>query len=190
MKQPTADTVIDYIAEIFERRGAEAYLGDAVTMSEHMLQSAANAEAVGAPPAEIAAALLHDVGHFSGEFPEDMVLAGTDNHHDQMGARILKPFFPASLVEPVRLHVAAKRYLCTVQEPYYGRLSEASKETFRLQGGQMSKSEVERFEAEPHGAAAVRVRKWDDAGKGVGTTTHPFQHYLPLLRALLVNGRA
>ncbi|MSO92925.1 MAG: HD domain-containing protein [Rhodospirillales bacterium] len=187
MKRPTADTVIDYIVEIFERRGAEAYLGDAVTMSEHMLQSAANAERTGAPAVEVAAALLHDVGHFAGEFPEDMIEAGADNRHDAVGARILQPFFPPGVTEPVRLHVAAKRYLCTVDASYFGRLSPASQETFRLQGGPMTPDEVARFESERHRGAAVRVRMWDDEGKSVDSEPRPLAHYVPLLRSLLVS---
>ena len=189
MKRPTADTVIDFIAEIFERRGAESYLGDAVTMSAHMLQSAANAGRAGAPPAEVAAALLHDIGHYAGEFPEDMIEAGADNRHDAVGARILEPFFPPAVVEPVRLHVAAKRYLCTVDPSYGTRLSQASVETLRLQGGPMAPAEIARFESEPHRAAAGRVRMWDDDGKTVGATPPPLAHYIPLLRSLLAGSR-
>ena len=103
--------IVDFIADIFERRGAESYLGEPVTMSQHMLQGAVLAEREGAPDELVAAALLHDIGHYTSEFgpysPEDT----EDNHHDEAGAKVLEHFFPPVVVECVRLHVAAKRYL-------------------------------------------------------------------------------
>ena len=104
-------TIVPFLAEIIERRGAESYLGEAVTMAEHMLQGAMLAEAEGAPDELVAAALLHDIGHYTSAFgayaPDDTV----DRRHSEAGAAILAPFFPAVVTECVRLHVAAKRYL-------------------------------------------------------------------------------
>lgn len=186
MTDTTRSPVIDTIRDIFERRGADSYLGEAVTMSAHMLQAAQLAEREGADEALIAAALLHDIGHYAGDFPEDYIEQGIDNRHQLAGARVLAPSFPAEVVEAVRLHVDAKRYLCAVDPSHHDQLSEASVQTLILQGGPMNPDEVAEFERNPHHRAAVRVRRWDDAAKVPGVTTPPLAHYLPLLERLVV----
>jgi phosphonate degradation associated HDIG domain protein len=185
LESPTKDTIIDLIAEIFERRGSQAYLGEEVTMSEHMLQTAWLAEEAGASDAMAAAALLHDIGHFAGAFPEDWMEKGFDNHHDAAGARILEPFFPPAITEPVRLHVAAKRYLCAAEPKYFARLSRASIRTLELQGGPMIAAEVAALEQEPYREAAVSLRRWDEGAKVKDRITAPFSHYYELLRGLV-----
>ena len=178
---PTRDTIVAFLADIFERRGAESYLGEPVTMSQHMLQGAKLAEDAGAKDELVAAALLHDIGHYTSEFgpysPDDT----EDNHHDDAGAEVLKHFFPPVVVDCVRLHVAAKRYLCATDPEYFNRLSPASVHTLELQGGPMNADEVAAFEAEPHFREAVRVRIWDEGGKDPDMETPAFAHYVPLL---------
>ena len=89
--------IVGGIADIFERRGAEAYLGEAVTVAEHMLQTAMLAQAEDAPDVLVAAALLHDIGHFTSEFgaysPEDTI----DRLHDEAGAKVLEGVFPPAV---------------------------------------------------------------------------------------------
>jgi phosphonate degradation associated HDIG domain protein len=181
----TAETIVPFIADIFNRRGAESYLGEQVTMAEHMLQGAVLAERDGAPEELVAAALLHDIGHYTNEFGEDFIEQGIDNLHEEAGARVLERFFPPVIVECVRLHVPAKRYLCATDEAYYGELSPASIATLALQGGPMSAAEIAAFERNPHYEAAVKVRRWDDGGKVPGMKTPPIEHYLPLLQRVV-----
>ena len=179
------DNVVDFIADIFHRRGADSYLGEQVTMSEHMLQAALLAETEDAGDELIAAALLHDIGHYTNEFPDDALAQGIDNHHDDAGARVLEPFFPPAVTEPVRLHVATKRYLCATDPGYFSRLSEASVHTLNLQGGPMSPAETTEFERLDHRDHAVRVRIWDDEAKVPGKETPAFEHYAPVLRRVI-----
>lgn len=185
MEDLTPETIVGFIGDIFSRRGAEAYLGEEVTMAEHMLQAAALAEAEGAPEEWVAGALLHDIGHFTNEFPEDALERGTDTLHEDAGAAVLERFFPAAVVDCVRHHVAAKRYLCAIEPDYLRALSPASVHTLRLQGGPMRKVEVEAFARNPNLNAILQVRRWDDAGKVAGAETPDFAHYAPILQALV-----
>jgi len=182
---PTRETIVPFLAKIFERRGAEEYLGEPVTIAEHMLQGAKLAEDAGAEDALVAAALLHDIGHFTSEFgtysPDDT----EDKHHDEAGAEVLAPFFPPVVTECVRLHVAAKRYLCATDTSYFGKLSFASVHTLSLQGGPMSDAEVAAFQKNPFYDEAVRVRLWDEGGKVPGIKTRPFREYEPLLQRVV-----
>jgi phosphonate degradation associated HDIG domain protein len=182
---PTRDTIVQVIADILTRRGADAYLGEAVTMQQHMLQAATFAEREGAPDALVAAALLHDIGHFTGEFGDDYIDQGIDNFHEEAGAALLAPFFPLVVVECVRLHVAAKRYLCATDPTYFGELSAASVSTLALQGGPMEPNEVAEFECNPFFREAVRARLWDEAAKEPDMVTPPFAHFAPALQRVV-----
>ncbi len=179
------DNIVEFIADIFLRRGAESYLGEDVTMSQHMLQGAQLAEQDNAGDIMVAAALLHDIGHYTNEFPEDALAKGINNHHDEAGARVLAKFFPTIVTECVRQHVAAKRYLCAMDEGYFGKLSDASVHTLKLQGGPMDADEIVNFESSPHLTEIVQVRYWDDEGKDPNITTPPFEHYAPMLQRVV-----
>jgi gamma-butyrobetaine dioxygenase len=168
-------TGIDAIAELFAGPGARDYLGEAVTIGEHMRQAAALAEAAGAPAPLVAAALLHDVGHLRRE---------SDARHGSGGARWLARWFGAAVTEPVRLHVAAKRYLCAAEPGYLALLSPESVRTLALQGGPMTPEQAAAFEAVPHARDAVAVRRWDDEAKDPAITPPAFASFVPLLESL------
>src|SRR5262245_60445894 len=187
MSEPVLDrsTIVAFIADIFERRGADSYLGEPVTMSQHMLQGAVLAERDNASEELVAAALLHDIGHYTSEFGPLSDESHDDNFHDEAGARVLEGFFPPVVIECVRLHVAAKRYLCATDPSYYGKLSAASIHTLGLQGGPMNAEEIAAFRRNPHFAEAVRVRLWDEGGKDPDMATPAFRHYMPLLQRVV-----
>lgn len=187
MTAPQLDrsNIVEFIADIFERRGAESYLGEDVTMSQHMLQGAVLAEKDGAPEELVAAALLHDIGHYTSEFGTLSLGDVRDNYHEEAGAKVLEPFFPPVITECVRLHVPAKRYLCATDPDYFGNLSEASKHTLSLQGGPINPAEIAAFEKNAFHREAVRVRKWDDGGKDPDMKTPTFRHYVPLLERVV-----
>ena len=188
MTKPQNSTdIVDFILDLFARRGAQEYMGEAVSMSQHMEQSAACAIADGAPDSLVVAALLHDIGHFIGEHPIESLENGIDNLHEEAGARYLEPFFPASITEPIRLHVAAKRYLCATDKDYFGELSDASVNSLKVQGGPMSPAEVEQFESNPYHKQAVKLRLYDDDGKVAGLEIKPVTEYRATLEALVAN---
>ncbi|MGW1052712.1 2-trimethylaminoethylphosphonate dioxygenase [Streptomyces sp. NPDC002521] len=177
--------IVARLEQLFNDEGSSEYLGEPVTQAAHMLQSAAHAEAAGAPDALIAAALLHDIGHFTGHISGARLMTGTDNRHSHTGADWLATWFPPDVTEPVRLHVAAKRYLCAVEPDYLQRLSPASLYTLDVQGGPMSAAEADQFAALPHARQATALRRWDEAAKDPKATVPPFAHYRPLLARLL-----
>ncbi|MGD8348417.1 MAG: HD domain-containing protein [Gammaproteobacteria bacterium] len=183
-EQNPAD-VIERIFELFAERGASEYMGEAVSMSQHMEQSAACAAADGAPESLVIAALLHDIGHFIGEHPIEALENGIDNRHEEAAADYLRDYFPPGVTEPIRLHVAAKRYLCATDPDYLGRLSPASVDSLGVQGGPMDAAEVESFEANPYHRDAVRLRLYDDDGKVAGLVIKPVFEYRQALEAQL-----
>ncbi|RJQ78178.1 metal-dependent phosphohydrolase [Pseudonocardiaceae bacterium YIM PH 21723] len=176
---------IDQLAALFAGPGADDYLGEDVTQAVHMLQAGTLAEAAGAPDPLIAAALLHDVGHFQGAVTGRDLMAGTDNRHSHSGSAWLGQWFGPEVTDPVRLHVAAKRYLCAVEPGYFALLSAASVHTLKVQGGPMSPDQVREFEAEPYFREAVALRRWDDAAKDPDMPTPGFDHFRPVLSRLV-----
>ncbi|HEV2299925.1 MAG TPA: HD domain-containing protein, partial [Stellaceae bacterium] len=156
---------IDRLLTLLSAKGGAQYGEEAVTQLEHALQCAALAAAEGAPAASIAAALLHDIGHLLHRHGDSPALRGIDDRHEALGGKALARDFAAAVAEPVRLHVAAKRYLCAADPEYFARLSPASVRSLALQGGPMPAEEAARFLALPHAEAAIRVRQWDDAAK-------------------------
>ncbi|MEW4568200.1 phosphonate degradation HD-domain oxygenase [Tautonia sp. JC769] len=183
-----ANTPADAIATIrrlFLDRGHAEYGGEAVSQLQHALQAADLARRSGAAPALIAAALLHDIGHLLHDLPEDATQQGVDDHHEGLAGRWLSRHFGAEVVEPVRLHVAAKRFLCAVEPMYREQLSPPSRLSLQLQGGPMAAEEVEQFRSSPHHEAAVSLRRWDDEAKDPNADVPEFDTYLPLLEAAL-----
>ena len=148
----TAADPVQVIADLFASEGARDYLGEPVTQASHMLQAAALARAGGAHPPLVAAALLHDVGHFTSAISGHDLMRGADNRHSDAGADWLAQWFGEEVTEPVRLHVAAKRYLCAVEPGYLAALSPASVYTLGVQGGPMDAAERAEFEAHPQAA--------------------------------------
>jgi len=178
------NTTVEEILALYARKGGSSY-GEGVSMSEHGLQAAFLAEQEGAGPAMVVAALLHDIGHLLHDLPEDIADQGIDTEHESIASAWLSQHFPPAVSEPVRLHVAAKRYLCTSEAGYFEALSPASVQSLELQGGPMSTTEAAAFAGEAFGPAAVRLRRWDDLAKVVGMTTPDFAHYKPMLIAAL-----
>ena len=178
-------SALEELAALFSSKGARGYLGEPVTQAHHMFLAGALAERAGARDSLVAAALLHDVGHFGGGLSGEDLMAGVDNRHEQSGARLLAKWFGASVTEPVRLHVPAKRYLCHVEPEYFAALSAASKFTLKVQGGPMDPVEVAAFEREPYWADAVSVRRWDDQAKDPAVSAPGFEHFAPLLERLV-----
>jgi [1-hydroxy-2-(trimethylamino)ethyl]phosphonate dioxygenase len=165
-------------------RGAQGYYGEPVSMTEHGLQAAHFAQAAGAAPPLVLAALLHDIGHLLEAVPELIEDWRVDAHHERLGARWLARAFGDEICEPVRLHVPAKRYLCATDAGYFEHLSAASVHTLKLQGGPMAAHELAQFERERYWREAVQVRQWDDQGKVAGLVTAPLEAYAQLIERL------
>lgn len=173
--------VTDEILLLFRQHGGSRYGGEDVSQLEHALQAAHFAEQEGAPSSLIAAALLHDIGHLLHDLPADAPEHGIDDEHEALGGRWLQSRFGPAVCEPVRLHVAAKRYLCAVEPAYFDKLSGPSIQSLQLQGGPMSAAEVREFERNPFYTDAVRLRRWDEAAKATDLVTPYLEHFAPQL---------
>jgi len=169
------------IEKLFRDHGHIEYSGEGVTQLQHALQTARLAEDEKAGDLLVAAALLHDLGHILNVQGETPTARGIDDQHQYYAIPFLRPLFPPAVIEPIRLHVDAKRALCATEPEYYEALSDDSKRSLTLQGGIFAKGEVEAFMAKPHAAHAVRVRRWDDAAKLPGLATPPLSHYLAIV---------
>lgn len=177
---------LDEVLALYERWGAEPY-DEALSQTAHAAQVAAWAVAEGDDDAAIAAALLHDVGHLLVMRERDTgePVTDTDRRHEALGARYLGRVFGPAVAAPIALHVQAKRYRCAADPAEVARLSPGSQHSLRLQGGPMTADEMARFEALPAHAAALALRRRDDAGKVPDAEPAPFDSYEPLLRGLV-----
>ncbi|WP_417586430.1 HD domain-containing protein [Pararhodobacter oceanensis] len=181
----TRDTIVDFLGDIFARRGHEEYLGEPVNMGQHMLQGATIAEQNGQPEEIIVGALLHDIGHFTSEFGTFTMEDTEDRHHEDAGGAVLERFFPTVITDCVRYHVAAKRYLCATRPSYFDRLTKASVHSLNLQGGPMTAAEVAEFEKNPNLEQIIAVRYLDDAGKIPDMVTPDFWHFAPMVQRMV-----
>jgi phosphonate degradation associated HDIG domain protein len=179
----TIDSV-DQVFALLEQGGGKAYFGEPVTVLEHSLQAAWFVQRAGAENSLIAAALLHDLGHLLHEEGEDAATRGLDTHHEELGVVALGNHLPASVLDPIRRHVAAKRYLCFAHPDYHVALSPSSIESLALQGGPMSASEAETFLALPHARHALALRRADDAAKLLDLEVPQLATYRGLINSL------
>ena len=162
----------------FMRDHGQSFYDESVTQLEHALQTAHLAKQKTAACEQVTSALLHDIGHFlMDEHSEHGDFLSEDWNHEEVGAEHLNMFFDPKVVEPIRLHVPAKRYLCTVDARYYEGLSRASKRSYELQGGPMSNAEVAEFESNPFYESAVLLRRWDDGAKVEGLKVEDLESY-------------
>jgi phosphonate degradation associated HDIG domain protein len=180
-----SDPRLAELAAIIDGKGHGQYGLADINQRQHALQAAWLAEGEGAGAALITAALLHDIGHMVHDLGQNPAEAGIDDRHEELGHDWLVGWFGPEVTEPVRLHVAAKRYLCAVDPSYFGKLSPDSVLSLSLQGGPMSAAEVAAFEALGEHQAAVRLRRWDEAAKVKGLETPGFAHFAPFVAACL-----
>lgn len=176
---------VDMFFTWFQFVGATRYETH-VTQLEHALQTAAKARQDDASEADIVAALLHDVGHLLVEdHQERHHFLDWDQCHEEVGAKWLEQFSPRQVTVPVRLHIPAKRWLCTVDGGYWHGLSEASKHSLQLQGGTMCVEEIIAFEAHPGWQTAVTLRQRDDLAKHSGKRVSGLASYRSVVLHLL-----
>jgi [1-hydroxy-2-(trimethylamino)ethyl]phosphonate dioxygenase len=175
---------VDEVFELLAAGGSEAYFGEPVTQLEHALQAAWFVQRKGGEPTLVAAGLLHDVGHLLHDEGEDIAARGVDTRHEEMGVEALADHLPPAVLDPIHLHVAAKRYLCLADPKYLARLSPASVQSLALQGGPMTAAEAEAFLALPHAREAVTLRHADDAAKVPGLQVPALASYRELVQSI------
>jgi phosphonate degradation associated HDIG domain protein len=173
--------MVQKIVDLFNEKGHSLYGGEAVTQMEHALQAATFARKNNASDALITASLLHDIGHLLHALPDDAPDFGVDDLHEELAAMFLEKYFIKEVVEPAKLHVQAKRYLCFVDAGYYNTLSEPSRQSLALQGGIMNAEEAAEFEKYENYKEAVLLRTWDDLAKDPTMQTDPIESFTPYI---------
>jgi phosphonate degradation associated HDIG domain protein len=176
------------IRRLLEQRGSQQYGLEAVSQREHALQCAQLAEAAGEADELVIACLLHDLGHLlatekAGTMDSDM---SQDDLHQYTVLPFLRGILPDAVLEPIRLHVDAKRYLCQAEGGYYASLSTASVHSLAQQGGAYTAVESRAFLLQPFAEDAVRLRRYDDLAKDTAREVPPLDHYLPRLEQLML----
>ena len=161
------------------------YIGEKVTMTEHMIQTAMLAEKNNSSSSLICASLLHDYGHFILENPDDLVKKEKDGKHEELGYKFLKKYFINDVVEPIKYHVKAKKYLAR-DKKYYDCLSEASKKSLKFQGGIMTDEEAKEFESVKFFENSIKLRKFDEVAKKEGLKIKSINEYKNLLTSKLI----
>jgi len=170
------------ISNLLNSRATTWYGQEAVSQLEHALQCAHLAEKANETPETIVAALLHDLGHIlikenPDAFTDEAKPPTKDDLHQYVALPFLRGVFSDAVLEPIKLHVEAKRYLCAVDARYWDSLSPASKHSLELQGGIFDESQVKAFEDLPYASQATRLRRYDDLAKVAGLPTPPLSHY-------------
>ena len=161
------------------------YIGEKVTMTEHMIQTAMLAEKANCSSNLICSSLFHDYGHFILENPDDLVNKEKDGKHEDVGYEFLKKYFVKGVVKPIKYHVKAKRYLVR-DEKYYRILSEASKVSLKLQGGIIDDKEAKEFEGNEFFESSIKLRKFDEEAKKAGLKIKSINEYKNLLVSKLI----
>ena len=176
--------IIDQIISSYSNNKS-LYIGEEVTMTEHMIQTAMLAEKANSSSSLICSSLLHDYGHFILENPDDLVNSRKDGKHEDVGYEFLKKYFVKEVVKPIKHHVKAKRYLAR-DEKYYQLLSEASKVSLKLQGGIMDNKESKEFEGNEFFESSIKLRKFDESAKKAGLKIKSINEYKDLLVSKLL----
>ena len=161
------------------------YIGEKITISEHMIQSAMLAEQAKSKDELVCSCLLHDYGHFIIEDPVELVKNDKDGNHESIGYEYLKKFFKKEIVEPIKYHVLAKRYLSR-NKKYYNHLSDASRISLKLQGGILNKKESDEFEKVPYFKNSIKLRKFDELAKKTNIKIKSINDYKDLLNSQLL----
>ena len=176
--------ILDKIISNF-KNNKSLYIGEKLTMSEHMIQSAMLAEKAKCNDNLVCSCLLHDYGHFIIEDPYSLVNNNKDGEHEAIGYEYLKKFFNKEIVEPIKYHVLAKRYLAR-NKKYFNFLSEASKKSLKLQGGILNDDESKEFKKKKYFKNSILVRKFDEAAKKTNIKMKSIDNYKSLLKSKLI----
>ena len=156
------------------------YIGEKITITEHMLAEKNNCSS-----SLICSSLLHDYGHFILENPDDLVNKEKDGKHEDVGYKFLKKYFVKDVVEPIKYHVKAKRYLAR-DKKYYQILSKASKISLKLQGGIMDEKEANEFKNNEFFENSIKLRKFDEGAKKILPKIKSIKEYKNLLVSKLL----
>lgn len=176
----------DKIFNYYLKFGSKDYIGEPVTQIEHMVQAAMLAEKNNEDIEVILASLFHDIGHLVAFDRETMGNFGIKKH-EKLGADFLRSLgITGKIPSLVENHVSAKRYLSRNEE-YYNKLSYASKQTLKYQGGPFNDLEANKYENDPNFKDYINIRLYDDQAKIINFPIKSLEYFKNMLRQYLNN---
>ena len=177
-----AKQISDEIIGLFDKYGNEDYDAEPISQTSHMIQCAMLAMSDGEIELTIGA-FLHDIGHLlkHEQQTESMGDFGVVNHEGIGAAFLRERGFSKKICAVVADHVAAKRYLVATDENYASKLSPASRETLKWQGGPMDEKEVKAFKNHSYFEDIIKVRLWDEKAKDMNVTLLPISFFRKLI---------
>ena len=181
------ETISAEIRGLFEHYGNADYDGEPVTQTSHMIQSGMRAMSEGGDIELILGSFLHDIGHLLRHVNQvdKMGEYGVVNHEGLGAAYLRNKGFSERIYAMVENHVAAKRFLVATVPGYFDKLSPASIETLKLQGGPMGEDEINLFRQHPFFEDIIKVRTWDEEAKIENAVLLPLNHFMSLINQYL-----
>jgi predicted HD phosphohydrolase len=166
-------TVDSLLAALDDHLGTD----DVVSAIDHALQCAALLALDAPNDAELQiAGLVHDVASSMQPRPT--------GDHAAVGAGLVRDLLGDRVADLVGGHVAAKRYLVTVEPAYRMVLSDNSTATLAVQGDAMGVQERLGFEGSALRDEWIRLRRADDRAKVVGASVPGLDHWRPVVERL------
>lgn len=159
MSLTTIGTTVDEVLALVDELDELTHAG--LDLRTIALRCGALAAREGADDVLVCATLLHDVGR-----ARYLVRGAPGVPHEEVGRRFVEPRFGERAGWLVARHVAAQRYLATVDDAYVAGLHPHARRSLRRHGGRLSAGQVRSFESHAWAADAVRLRRWSDAVAG------------------------
>lgn len=151
----TIGTTVDEVLALVDELDELTHAG--VDLRTLALRAAGLALDEEADPDLVTATLLHDIGR-----ARYLSRSAPGIPHEEVSRRFVADRFSDRVAWVVAQHVVAQHYLATVDDTYVDALTGPQCTALKRHGGKLTAKRVLRFEADPHAADAVRLRRWSD----------------------------
>lgn len=177
--------ICDKIMQILNK-SSTIFINEEISQLDHALQCAKFAKDAKYEDEVTIACLLHDIGNLIEEKDINLNIQKMNNlgnyKHEILGSIYLRQLgFSDKIVELVKNHVNAKRYLVSKNRNYLKKLSNASNKTLENQGYLMNNEEMNNFEKNKYFRDIIRLREYDDKAKKMNIKIYPLVDYYDMI---------